>query len=94
MSVSGELYTCHFVSRQRFADTLKKELDILIPEDASVWEENRAQLKGALGLSPSVQLSGLECVRLQSHGAAVCRGSSNSGYSCVSGLCELLRIFR
>lgn len=48
MSVSGELYTCHFVSRQRFADTMKKELGILIPEDASVQEENRAQLKGEL----------------------------------------------
>lgn len=54
MSVSGELYTCHFVSRQRFADTMKKELGILIPEDASVEEENRAQLKGASSLSPSV----------------------------------------
>lgn len=54
MSVSGELYTCHFVSRQRFADTMKKELGVLIPEDASVQEENRAQLKGASSLSPSV----------------------------------------
>lgn len=53
MSVS-ELYTCHFVSRQRFADTMKKELGILIPEDVSVREENGAQLKAALGLSPSV----------------------------------------
>lgn len=53
MSVS-ELYPCHFESRQRFADTMKKELGILIPEDAGVWEENRAQLKAASGLSPSV----------------------------------------
>lgn len=53
MSVS-ELYTCHFVSRQRFADTIKKELGMLIPEDAGVREVNRAELKEPSGLSPSV----------------------------------------